>query len=66
MAKKPKTLDEEVEDIIEVDILGMEMEQGLPHWLDPIERYKHKYDEDRRQKQIERSNKIMSKGKKKK
>jgi len=63
MAKKPKTVDEEVEASIEVDILGMEMAEGLPHWLDPVYKYSKKYDEDRRQKQIARSNKIMGKKK---
>ena len=26
---------------IRVDILEMEMSKGLPHWLDPIVRFKH-------------------------
>ena len=26
---------------IRVDILEMEMSKGLPHWLDPIARFKH-------------------------
>jgi hypothetical protein len=47
--------------VIEVDILAMELEKNLPHWLHPAEKYKGKHAEDRRQKQIERSNKIMGK-----
>jgi hypothetical protein len=61
MAKEPKPKDDGT---IEVDILQMEMERGSQHWLHPIERYSYKFDEDRRKKQIERSNKIMGKGKK--
>lgn len=35
---------------IEVDILDMELSKGLPHWLDPIERYKGAHDNARKQK----------------
>jgi hypothetical protein len=62
MAKKPEPPKEESESgMIDIDILGMELEKGLPHWLDPIEKYKGKHDADRKKKQIERSNKIMGK-----
>jgi hypothetical protein len=27
--------------LIRIDILEMEMSKGLPHWLDPIARFKH-------------------------
>ena len=54
MAKKPIT----------IDILDEELSKGLPHWLDPMVRYKGKHDADRRERQIDRSNKIMAQGKK--
>ena len=42
-----------------IDILEMEMSKGLPHWLDPIEKYKGNFDEKRRQRIIERSKEIQ-------
>jgi hypothetical protein len=50
---------------IEIDILQMEMENDLPHWLDPMLKYSGLHDEDRKRRQIERSNKIMGKSGKK-
>jgi hypothetical protein len=55
MAMKP------VPKVIEIDILDDEMKKGKPHWLDPIEKFKGRHDEDRKRKQIARSNKIMGK-----
>jgi len=59
---KPKSPEQEAEarDIV-IDILDMEMSQGLPHWLDPIEKYKGKFDEDRRQKQKARTKAMQRK-----
>ena len=50
---------------IEVDLLQMEMENDLPNWLDPMLKYSGRFDEDRKRRQIERSNKIMGKSGKK-
>ena len=45
---KPKSPEQEAADeTIIVDILEMEMSQGLPHWLDPIEKYKGEHADDR-------------------
>jgi hypothetical protein len=53
---KPKSPEQEAaEETIVVDILEMEMSKGLPHWLDPIEKYKGEFAEDRRQRQMKRS-----------
>lgn len=57
MAKKGKP--------IEIDILDMEMSEGLPHWLDPIELHKGKHDADRKQKRKERSDAIQAEARKK-
>lgn len=51
MADKPKT--------VEIDILNEEMTKELPHWLDPIEKYKGTFDARRRQLNIERSKAIQ-------
>jgi hypothetical protein len=34
--------------IKEIDILAMEMEQKLPYWLSPQQRYAHTHDEARK------------------
>jgi len=49
---------------IEIDIFDMEMSKGLPHWLDPIERFKGKHDDKRRQNQINHANELQAKAKK--
>jgi len=51
---------------IDIDILDMEYQQDLPHWLDPVERYAGRFDEDRKRKQKERTDEIMEKGRKSK
>lgn len=59
MAKKKKTID--------IDILDMEFQNDLPHWLHPLERGDDsQFNEVRRERQKERTNKIMEKGRKSK
>ena len=59
---KPKTPEQEAADeTIIVDILEMEMSKGLPHWLDPIEKYKGEFNEDRRKRQMARTKAMQRK-----
>jgi hypothetical protein len=59
---KPKSPEAEAEDrAIVVDILEMEMSQGLPNWLDPIEKYKGKHQDDRIAQNKKRSRALQRK-----
>lgn len=59
---KPKSPEQEAADRdIVIDILDMEYQKGLPNWLDPIEKYKGKFDEDRRKNQMARTKAMQRK-----
>lgn len=49
-----------------IDILQMELDQNLKNWLNPIEKYKHTHDDDRKRRQKERSEAIQAANKAKK
>lgn len=61
---KPKSPEQEAADeTIIIDILEMELSQGLPHWLDPIEKYKGKHNDDRIAQNKKRSQALSRKHK---